>query len=210
VWGDYAYKIGISETTDLRMGLKAGFTSYTNNLQEHILLPGVNDPMFQGDLQNKFVPNFGVGLFLQNPKYYIGFSVPKLLHQEIVGDNSNNFSLQSDIRHYFLEGGYVFDLSENVKFKPTFLTKATTGAPIQLDLSANFLLRDQFWVGAMYRTRDAVGLIAQWIIKNDLRIGYAYDYTLTKLQNYHHGTHEIMVSYELRSLKEMIVSPRYF
>jgi type IX secretion system PorP/SprF family membrane protein len=166
--------------------------------------------MFQGDLENKFVPNFGVGFFLKNPRYFVGFSVPKMLHNEITGDNPNNFSLQADIRHYFLEGGMVFDISEDLKFKPTFMTKATQGAPVQLDLTANFLLAEKFWLGAMFRTTDAFGFIGQWIFDNDLRIGYAYGFSTSKLQNYNSGSHEIMVSYELRTLKELVVSPRYF
>jgi type IX secretion system PorP/SprF family membrane protein len=210
LWGDYAYKVRFTEATDFRMGLKLGFTNYSNNLFAYELLPGVNDPLFQGDLENKFVPNFGVGLFLHNPRYYVGLSVPKILHQEIIEDNPNNFSVHSDIRHFFLEAGVVVDLGEYVKFKPTFMTKATYGAPVQMDLTANFLLREKFWLGAMYRTKDAFGFIAQWIFDNDLRLGYAYDYSTTKLQNFHNGTHEVMVSYELRTLKKMIVSPRYF
>ncbi|RIH64443.1 type IX secretion system membrane protein PorP/SprF [Mariniphaga sediminis] len=210
IWGDYSYKLNLSEETNLRLGLKAGFTNYTNNLLDYELLPGVNDPMFQGDLENKFVPNFGVGFFLKNPRYFVGFSVPKMLHNEITGDNPNNFSLQADIRHYFLEGGMVFDISEDLKFKPTFMTKATQGAPVQLDLTANFLLAEKFWLGAMFRTTDAFGFIAQWIFDNDLRIGYAYGFSTSKLQNYNGGSHEIMVSYELRTLKELVVSPRYF
>jgi type IX secretion system PorP/SprF family membrane protein len=209
LWGDYSYKLILDEETSLRMGLKAGFTNYSNNLQEYSLIEG-NDPLFQGDLENKFIPNFGVGLFLHNPRYYIGFSVPKMLHNEITGDNPNNFSVQADIRHYYLEGGMIFDLAENLKFKPTFMTKAIQGAPVQLDLTANFLLAERLWLGAMFRTSNSFGFVAQWIFENDLRIGYAFDYSTSKLQNYHSGTHEIMISYELRALKDLVVSPRYF
>ena len=210
LYGDYFYRLKMSEETYLRMGLKAGFTNYSNNLQEYELLPGVNDPLFQGEVRNKFIPNFGAGLFLYSPRYYVSLSVPKMLHNQIEGDNPNNFSLQAELRHYFLEAGLVFDLGEDVKFKPTFLTKATMGAPVEFDLTANFLLREKLWLGAMYRTNDAYGFIAQWIFNNKLRVGYAIDFSTTKLQNYHSGTHEIMVSYELNSLKELVVSPRYF
>lgn len=209
LWGDYSYKVVFDETTNLRMGLKAGFTNYSNNLLDYDLISG-NDPLFQGDLVNKFVPNFGVGLFLQNPKYYVGLSVPKLLHNEITEDNPNNFSVQADIRHYFLEGGMLFNLSESLKFKPTFMTKLTQNAPVQLDLTANFLLMEKLWLGAMFRTSDAYGFIAQWIFDNDLRVGYSIDFSTTNMQNYHSGTHEIMVSYELRTLKKLVTSPRYF
>ena len=94
--------------------------------------------------------------------------------------------------------------------KQTVLTKAVMNSPVEFDLTANFLLKERLWLGATYRTQDAVGLIAQWIFNNKLRIGYSYDYSTTKLQNHHNGTHEIMVSYELRTLKELVTSPRYF
>lgn len=209
VFGDYSYMVRVSEQSNLRMGIKGGLTSYSNNLQEYTLYPGVNDPLFQGEIDNKLMPNFGVGAFLYGQKYYLGFSVPKILQNDFES-NYNNYSVQAEMRHYFLTGGLVFDLGENLKFKPTFLTKATWNAPVQFDLTANFLLKEILWLGATYRTNDAVGVIAQWIFKNKLRIGYAFDYTTSKLQNYHNGTHEIMVSYELRTLKELVVSPRYF
>jgi type IX secretion system PorP/SprF family membrane protein len=176
---------------------------------EYTLYPGVNDPFFQGEIDNKFRPNFGVGLFLNGQKYYLGVSSPKLL-QNNFESNYNNYSVQAEMRHYFISGGLVFDLGENIKFKPTFLTKAAWNAPVQVDLTANFLFREKLWLGGSYRTNDAIGLIAQWIFNNKLRIGYAYDYSITKLQNYHNGTHEIMISYEMRFLKEFVVSPRYF
>lgn len=210
IHGDYSYKLKVSENSNLRMGVKAGFTNYSNNLQEYELLPGVNDPMFQGDISNKFMPNFGVGLFLYSTRYYVGLSVPKMIHNKIEGDNLNNFTVNAELRHYFLEAGLVFDLGQDVKFKPTFLTKTVWGAPVQFDFTANFLLKEKLWLGAMYRTRDAYGFIAQWIFADKLRIGYAIDLSTTNMRNYHNGTHEVMVSYELTSLKELVVSPRYF
>ena len=209
IFADYSYMVKFTEETKLRMGVKGGFTNYSNNLQEYQLYPGVNDPLFQGEIDKKFRPNFGVGLFLYNPKYYLGLSVPKILQNDFE-TNYNNYSVQAEMRHYFLEAGLVFDLGESVKFKPTVLTKTAWNTPVEFDLTANFLLKEKLWLGATYRTQDAIGLIAQWIFNNKLRIGYAYDYSTTKLQNYHNGTHEIMVSYELRTLTELVTSPRYF
>jgi len=205
---DYSYMIRLSEKTKLRFGLKGCLTSYSNNLQGYQIIEE-NDPLFQGEIDNKLMPNFGVGLFIYNQRYYMGLSVPKLLENNF-NTNYNNYSIQAEMRHYFLEAGLVFNLGEYLKFKPTMLTKAIWNTPVQVDLTANFLIRDKFWIGGVYRTNDAVGIIAQWIINNNLRIGYAYDYSTTKLQNYHDGTHEIMISYELKTLKELVVSPRYF
>jgi type IX secretion system PorP/SprF family membrane protein len=216
MFGDYSYLLPINEGMKLRMGLKGGFTNYTNNLTEYETNApgsGIVDPAFQGEIDRKFVPNFGVGGFLYGKKYYVGFSIPKILNHDFE-NNYNNLSVSSELRHYFLMAGLVFDLGESVKFKPTMLTKATftseTGAPVELDLTANFLIKEKFWLGAMYRTGDSYGFIAQWIIDKKLRIGYSYDITTTNLQNFHNGSHEIMISYEMRFLKELFVSPRYF
>jgi len=216
MFGDYSYLLPINDGMKLRLGLKGGFTNYSNNLSEYQTNApgsGIVDQAFQGEIDQKFAPNFGVGGFLYGKKYYVGFSIPKVINTEFE-NNYNNFSVSAELRHYFLIAGLIVDLGENLKFKPTMLTKATfsseTGAPVQLDLTASFLIKERFWLGAMYRTGDSFGFIAQWIIDKKMRIGYAYDYTTSNLQNFHSGSHEIMVSYELRFLKEMFASPRYF
>lgn len=216
MFSDYSYLLPINEGMKLRLGLKGGFTNYSNNLSEYttnVAGSGIIDPAFQGEIDRKFVPNFGIGGFLYGKKYYAGFSIPKILSHDFE-NNYNNLSVNAELRHYFFIAGLIFDLGQNVKFKPTMLTKATftseSGAPVELDLTANFLIKEKFWLGAMFRTGDSFGFIAQWIIDNKLRIGYSYDYTTTNLQNFHNGSHEIMISYEMRFLKEMFASPRYF
>lgn len=212
MFGDYSYLLPINDNLRLRLGLKGGFTNYSNNLNDYDI-NDPTDPSFQGVIDKKFVPNFGIGGFLYSRRGYIGFSVPKILNHDFELENETA-SLSGEFRHYFLSAGLVFNLGESLKFKPTMLTKASftseSGSPVEIDLTANFLIKERFWLGAMYRTGDSFGFIAQWIIDKKLRIGYAYDYTITPLQNFNNGTHEIMVSYELRFLKEMFASPRYF
>ena len=212
IFGDYSYLTPLSEKTNLRLGLKGGFTNYSNDLNAYQTFSS-GDPAFQGVINKQFMPNFGVGAFLYGEKYYMGLSVPKIINSEFDNDLQTN-SVESEIRHYYFMAGMVFDLGENVKFKPTMLSKATFtsdyGAPVQLDLTANFLIKEQFWLGAMYRTGDSFGFIAQWIFDKKLRIGYAIDFATTDLRSHQNGSHEIMVSYELKFLKEKFVSPRYF
>ena len=214
MFGDYSYLVQVNEKSNLRLGLKGGFTSYSNDLNAYQTSPsGLTDPAFQGVINQQLMPNFGVGAFLYGKKYFVGFSIPKIINNQFDND-LDNYSIESEIRHYYFTAGLVFDLGENLKFKPTMLTKATfsaeTGAPVELDLTASFLIKEQFWLGAMYRTGDSFGFIAQWIFDKKLRIGYAVDFTTTNLKNYSSGSHEIMVSYELKFLKEKFVSPRYF
>ncbi|WP_340114586.1 PorP/SprF family type IX secretion system membrane protein [Maribellus mangrovi] len=212
LFADYSYLVPVGEKTNLRLGLKGGFTNYSNNLQEYdIVDPG--DPNFVGEIKNAFKPNFGVGAFLYSKKAYVGFSIPKVVSTTFEND-MENFSVEGELRHYFLVAGAVFNLGENVKFKPTMLTKASftskTGTPVQFDLTGNFLIKEKLWLGAMYRTGSSYGFIAQWIFAEKLRIGYAIDFSTNNLKEHNNGTHEVMVSYELRFKKENVISPRYF
>ncbi|WP_162304569.1 PorP/SprF family type IX secretion system membrane protein [Maribellus luteus] len=208
---DYSYLVPISERTNLRLGLKGGFVNYSNNLQDYNIIDP-NDPKFIGRI-NSFKPNFGVGAFLYSKRAYVGFSVPRVLNVKLDSD-MQSAAVQAEIRHYFLIAGAVFDLGEDVKFKPTMLTKASftseTGTPLQMDFSGNFLIKEKLWLGAMYRTGSSYGFIAQWIFDKKLRVGYAIDFATNNIKHHNNGTHEIMVSYELKFRKEEVVSPRYF
>lgn len=181
VFADYSYLLPINEKSNLRLGLKGGFTNYSNNLYEYqpnTPGSGILDPAFQGVINQHLMPNFGIGAFWYSKKYFVGFSIPKVINNDF-DNNLGNFTVSGELRHYFLTAGLVFDIGENLKFKPTMLTKATftreSGAPAELDLTANFLIKERFWLGAMYRTGDSFGFIGQWIIDSKLRIGYAYD-----------------------------------
>lgn len=208
---DYSYLVPISERTNLRLGLKGGFVNYSNNLEDYNIIDP-NDPKFIGRI-NSFKPNFGVGAFLYSKRAYVGFSVPRVLNVKLDSD-MQSAAVQAEIRHYFLIAGAVFDLGEDVKFKPTMLTKASftseTGTPLQMDFSGNFLIKEKLWLGAMYRTGSSYGFIAQWIFDKKLRVGYAIDFAINNIKHHNNGTHEIMVSYELKFRKEEVVSPRYF
>lgn len=209
LFGDYSYRLRMGEKSFLRLGLKFGVTNYNNILSRYAQNDeDGHDPASDGEIDVKYMPNFGIGAFLYSEDYYVGFSVPKIINNEFK-NNFANLSTESEFRNFFLMAGYVVNLSKDLKFKPTFLTKATMGAPVEFDLTANFLLRDQIWLGAMYRPGDSYGFIAQWIFDKRLRLGYAIDFTTTKLQSFHNGTHELMVSYEL-GLKRKWTSPRMF
>jgi type IX secretion system PorP/SprF family membrane protein len=210
LFADYSYKISFEGKTNLRMGIKGGFSNYSHNLTDYVLYPdGISDPLFQGDIEHKFLPNAGVGILLENPTFYAGISAPKMINSQYES-NGSNFSITGEIRSFFLIGGYIHDLTRDIKLKPTMLVKATIGAPVEVDFSANILLKEKFWLGAMYRTGDSFGFIAQWIIDKNLRLGYAIDFTTSNLRNYHYSTHEVMISYELKIIKKQITSPRFF
>ncbi len=206
---DIAYRIFMGDAK-LAFGLKGGLNLFQGQFAElNPLVAG--DQVFQQNVSTKMDPQFGFGAMYYNDRYFIGISTPKLLRSEFFETDSLAFVLNSGQRpHYFLTGGYVFDLGLYHKFKPTFLVKAVEGAPISFDLSANFLFFEKFWLGAMYRHTDAVGLLAQYHISNELTVGYAYDYPLSTLRNYSGGSHEIMLGFEFGNKLKGIRSPRYF
>lgn len=206
---DVAYRIHMGDAK-LAFGLKGGLNVLQGRFAElNPLEP--NDQVFQANVNTKLDPQFGFGVMYYSDRYFLGLSTPKLLRTEFFQTDSLAFISQPGQRpHYFLTGGYVFDLGLYHKFKPTFLVKAVQGAPISFDLSANFLFYEKFWLGAMYRHNDAVGALAQYHITNEFTVGYSYDYPITLFRNYSGGSHEIMLGYEFGNKLKGVRSPRYF
>jgi type IX secretion system PorP/SprF family membrane protein len=206
---DVAYRIFMGENK-LAFGIKGGLNLLQGKFGE--LNPELaGDAVFQQNVNTKLDPQFGFGIMYYSDRYFIGLSTPKLLRTQFFETDSLAFISEPGQRaHFFLSGGYVFDLGLYHKFKPTFLLKAVEGAPISFDLSANFLFLEKFWLGAMYRHTDAVGVLAQYLLTNDLSIGYAYDYPLSPLRNFSGGSHEIMIGYEFGNMLKGVRSPRYF
>lgn len=203
---DYSYRVSLSDNTSLRFGIKGGFTNYSNPLGLYTTyIPG--DPNFQGEVNNKFMPNVGIGLFMYSNRSYLGVSVPKLVEAKFK-DTQNNYTTLTELRQIYAAGGLVFDLSNDVKFKPTFIAVVADGIPFQYDLSANFLFNEKLWLGGMYRSGDAIGVVIQWIFQNRFRVGYSADFSTTDVRKYQRGVHEIMISYEIDWHK--FISPRYF
>ena len=206
---DVAYRIFMGDAK-LAFGLQGGLNLLQGEFGSlNPLDPG--DQVFQQSVNSKADPQFGFGVMYYSDRGYIGLSAPKLLNTDFFETDSLAFVSEPGQKpHYLLSGGYVFDLGVYHKFKPTFLVKAVEGAPVSFDLSANFLFFEKFWLGAMYRHTDAVGLLAQYHLTNDLSVGYAYDYPLSTLRNYSGGSHEIMIGFEFGNKVKGIRSPRYF
>ncbi len=202
---DVAYRIRTGPNTRLSFGLSGGVNFFQADLAS---LSTVESDPSNASISGKVLPNFGFGLYWHSPRYYLGISAPKLL-ENTIGDDGLVVTAQ-EYRHYFLMGGYVFDLSRELKFKPSFMLRAVEGAPLSVDVNANFLLREKVWFGAMYRLGNAFGLMAQYQFNEQLRIGYAYDMTTTRIGAYNAGTHELMLSYDFKFTKGMTISPRYF
>lgn len=208
VYADFSYTIQVGIETKLALGLKGGFTHYglDASLRND---PGVGQDPTIANIQDQWNPNLGVGAYLHTNRWYLGVSAPRLFRADY---SEQEIAEVLERVSYYVIGGYVFDISAVTKFKPSFLVKATNGAPLSYDLSANFLFNEKFWLGAAYRINNQTGAIAaitDYQISRQLRIGYTFEYSTSDLNNFSNGTHEVLLMFELFKPKR-VKSPRYF
>jgi type IX secretion system PorP/SprF family membrane protein len=208
-----AYHLKLTERSKLALGLSGGINVFSANLTD-IELDDESDPSFQSNIDNRVMPNVGVGAYYYRERFYAGVSVPNLLQNSYsVQDQDASTTLVSkEQRHYFVIAGTVLNLSENLKLKPTTLIKLTDGAPVQTDLTAAFIIRDRLLLGAMFRTSDALGALVGFDINQQLHVGYSFDwsYGVQTFRN-NAGSHEVLLRYDfIYSSKKHIQSPRYF
>jgi type IX secretion system PorP/SprF family membrane protein len=209
VYGDFSYTLNLGGEHKLAFGLKAGATFHKVDLFSQInsTLPDPNDGAFAENTSNSYF-NVGTGLFYYTNKYYVAFSVPNMLRATHLDFNGVQYG--NDVAHYFLTGGYVFDVNQSVKFKPFFMLKSAFNVPASLDLSANFLFNNKFEVGATYRLEDSFGAIVNYAINPNIRIGYAYDHIVSDLRVTTPSSHEVILLFDLNFPKKVSRSPRYF
>ena len=203
---DISYTVKMNEVYKLSFGVKASGNMF--NLDTDKLDPSIPfDPNLQ-NFNNEFSPNFGAGVYLHSDKLYLGLSVPNFLQDSKYNDNEVAV-FQERMNFYFI-GGYVFDVSQSIKFKPAVLTKMVAGSPLQVDASANFLFFDKFMLGGAYRWDAAVSALAGFQVTDGLFIGYSYDMETTNLRRYNSGSHEVFLRFELFNKVSKMVSPRFF
>jgi type IX secretion system PorP/SprF family membrane protein len=204
---DLSYTIfPLDDTYKLSFGIK-GTANLFNFDREKLNVQHEADPLLMS-ISNNFSPNVGAGVYLHSDKSYLGLSVPNFFQTNKYNDN--NYVVYKERMNMYLIGGYVFYLSPNLKFKPAFLWKLVQGAPLQLDVSGNFLINDKFILGAAWRWNAAMSFMAGFQITDGLYAGYGYDLETTKLSNYNSGSHEVFLRIELFNLQDRIVSPRFF
>ena len=205
---DASYRIFMGSNR-LSFGLKAGTNLFSANLLD--LNPQMdNDQAFSANISSKAMPNFGFGMMYYSKRFYVGASAPKLLANKLIDGELPDFLNNKEKQHLFLIAGAVFDISYYTKFKPTLLFKAVNGAPLSAEITAQFLFFERLWAGAMYRWEDAAGVLLQYEINNRLKLGYAFDYTLSDIRKYSDGSHEVMLGFDLIRGTGGDVSPRYF
>ena len=202
---DLAYFIQVSENYKLSLGLKGTANLFQLDVNK-LRVFDPTDPQFQ-NMDTEFSPNVGAGLYLFSDKTYFGLSVPNFF--ESYRYNDNNIEITKEKMHFYFIAGHVFTLSENIDFKPALLSKIVEGAPLQADVTANFLFFDKLTLGAAYRWDASVSALAGFQISDSWFIGYGYDLETSKLANYNSGSHEIFLRYEFFN-RSRVSAPRFF
>jgi len=211
LFGDFAFQFPLFSGFKLALGLKGGVNFFAAELSKlQVIEP--NDPNFAQDIKGRFLPNFAAGTFFYSDNFYLGFSIPKILKNSLaLNNNVSTSTLGKEERHYYLMSGIVFNLSDNLAIKPSFLAKVVKGSPVSFDMNGALIFGQRFWLGATYRFGDAVSAMAELKVSKNLLVGYSYDYSLTKIMNFNSGTHEIILSYDITAgTRSRLKSPRYF
>jgi len=203
---NFSYSIKTSQTHQLSFGIKGGARLFDIDWSRGRRQTS-SDNLFNEDI-SRILPTVGAGIYYHGEKSYLGVSIPNFLTDQHYNDIQQ--TVAAERLHLFVIGGIITDLSDTIKFKPAFLFKHVTGAPVIIDLSANFMFNDKLRLGVAYRWDDAFSGLVGFQINRKLLIGYAYDYTNTELQRVTSGSHEIMLRFELISKTTKLKSPRFF
>lgn len=233
----YAYRIPLGENgAKLSIGLQGGIENFRADWGELQLFQESNDQAFDQNV-NLWLPNFGAGIYYYNKSFYAGLSVPHLVENTLSSSDRNITTAMwaRQYRHYYLTVGGAVQLNgEDLIFKPSLLIKnvgfdsrlrkdeqfQSVGAPTEFDVDLSLLFYQTFWIGASFRSSfeafsgqssyDSADIWAQYMMSNGLRIGAAYDFTVTKLNSVAGGSFEIMLGYEFDYATKKTVTPRYF
>jgi len=210
---DFSYTIRTAQTARLSFGLKASghlLNIRFSELHQDWTNPGGPDPTLQQDIDNKFSPNIGAGVYYHTDHFYAGFSVPRML--ETTHFEKSSLSTANENMNFYLITGYVYDMNPFWKFKPALLTKVVRGAPLQLDLSANFMYNEKLILGAAYRWDAAVSAMVGFQVSPEFLIGLAYDREITELgqATFNDGSFEVILRYDFIKVEDLLKSPRFF
>lgn len=206
----YQLKLDRAGEHRLSFGLKTGYTMQRAHIEDLIYIDP-NDPLYTIGITTQNTINFGAGLYYYSEKMYFGLAAPLLVAKDLSDVPTEEPNRRSYLKNqYYLNGGMVFPLSKSIDFKPSFLLKYTHAAPLQADITINFLFNKIFWAGVTYRSENMLVFILEVNATRWMRFGYAYDLNLGEISNYSSGSHEIMLSIDFGKTIVKSTSPRYF
>lgn len=209
IFADFAYRIKLNSKNDrLCFGLRSGVDLIRNNFS-NLKINDATDPLSSNNVNfNTNAFNVGAGIYYYGKRHFLGITAPKIIPTQLSTDAL--FAASKQVLHYYFIGGYVWKLNSLWDLKPGFCVKYTQNAPISVDGNISVLFNDKIWFGIMYRHGSAGGANVVYNVTKQLRIGYAYDYTISKMSSYSPSTHEVIIGFDLIPHRKALKSPRYF
>jgi type IX secretion system PorP/SprF family membrane protein len=208
---DYAYTFYNDYKSKITLGLKAGINSLSVDFSR-LNIYDLGDVQFENNIKNRISPQIGAGVYYNTDRFYAGLSIPNFLSTRHY-DTNNGIGAASVARnrmHYYLITGYVWDINPALKFKPAAMVKIVRGSPMQLDLSANFLINEALTLGAAYRLSAALSGLVGFQVSDSVFLGFAYDYQTTALQEYSSGSYELILRLDILNKVKRVLTPRFF
>ncbi len=213
VYATYAYRIKTGEKGHLSFGLMGGAHIQSNNYAT-LQTTDLNDVRFSANTGSVLTPNFGAGVYYSTQKFYAGFSIPRMVADNLGissgGKVEKNIKVDPTKFHYYFTVGRVFDAGADLKLKPQIMLKAIKNAPVEMDINLNALIMEKLWIGASYRTKADMSFITGLQITPQFLVSYSYDYSLSKIRDFSSGSHEIGLGYVFGFKGKKIISNRYF
>ena len=213
VYLNYAYRVKTGDKGHLAFGIMGGIHNQINKLSE-LKSTETGDIQISQNTPSLIAPNFGAGIYYYTNKFYAGISIPRMVDDSYLfnqtGDVIKSTSLNASKFHYYFTIGNVFEVNDDLKIKPQAMVKMVQNAPIQFDVNVNFLIKNKIWAGIGYRSGSDISALLGIQVNPQLLVNYSYDYSLTKIQKYSQGSHEITIGYLFLYKQSKVVTPRYF
>jgi type IX secretion system PorP/SprF family membrane protein len=195
----YAYHAPLAENLKLSFGVNAGILQFMVDGQK-INLHDPGDLLLTNSLQSVLMPDFSAGFLLHNERFWIGASCLQIAQNKIKFFDymSNTTSVLN--RHFYGMLGYRQPIGEDFMIEPSALLKFVHPAPFQFDIGLRVIYKEKIWIGGSYRHLDAFSGYIGFVLRENIQLGYAYDFTTTNLGNYSTGTHELVIGIRFNKL----------
>ena len=185
----YSYRFALDPGTHLSLGLSALLYEYRLD-KSKLNYENPDDKTITNSSDRLIVPDASFGIYYYNSTYYAGLSIPQLFNRKI--DLMNEGALKErQVRHYFLNGGYLYTINSSYTLEPNLLVKFIEAGVVQADIGCRVIVQKTWWGGIAYRTQDAL-IFLLGIRKDKFTLGYTYEYTLSSLNKYSNGSHELL------------------
>jgi len=205
---DYSFRFNVSTRTRLSLGMKGGVDNYLVNFNQFHQLPSSVDESIPAETLNNWMPNVGFGFYIDNPKYYFGFAVPRLLENKF--DESSDMFKGHQIRHYYLSGGANIKTGQQLVVTPSVLARYSESSGLLFDLDMTLMINEKLWIGGLYRLKSAMGAMLRLGITPQLSVGYYYEIPISTANQFNAVSHEITLGYEFKFKSSSVFNPRYF